>query len=132
MDARPDTLLENILEFPRLLQRAGMPVSPQQSMNYIQALTLFDIGQREQVFHTARSMLVTRQEHLRLFETLFNLFWRSPAQARRWQPQRPQVGRHCLSLPPEHRPLLLKTIDDDLQKNRCSGKTINGIATGTP
>jgi uncharacterized protein with von Willebrand factor type A (vWA) domain len=47
------------------------------------------------VFHAARSLLVTRQEHLRLFETLFNIFWRSPAQASRWRPQpMPVAPRH--------------------------------------
>src|SRR5690606_22702241 len=65
------------LLLPRLMRQAGVPVSPEQSRDFAQALTLIDIGSREQVYHTARSLLVTRKEHLRLFETLFNRFWRS-------------------------------------------------------
>ncbi len=67
--------LENILTFSRLLRQAGLPVSPEQSMDFARALTLIDIGSREQVYYTARGFLVTRREHLSLFDILFNRFW---------------------------------------------------------
>ncbi len=90
-----EILLENVLDFPRLLHRAGIPVSPQQRVDFARSLTWVDIGARDQVYHAARSLLITRFEHLQLFETLFNLFWRSPAQARRWRPPfKPPTPRH--------------------------------------
>jgi uncharacterized protein with von Willebrand factor type A (vWA) domain len=74
----PDTfLLPNILLFPRLLRRAGLPISPEQSLDFAQALTLVDIGNREQVYYTGRSLLVTRAEHIPLFTILFNHFWQT-------------------------------------------------------
>ncbi len=72
-----DRFLENMLLFPRVLREAGLPVSPEQSREFMVGLGMVDIGSREQVYHTARCLLVTRKEHLRLFETLFNYFWRA-------------------------------------------------------
>ncbi len=59
-----------------MLRQVGMPISPEQTTDFARALTLIDVGSREQVYHAARSLLVTRQEHLHLFHTLFNRFWR--------------------------------------------------------
>lgn len=76
MQAEPSQFLENLLVFPRMLRQAGVPISPEQAMAFCEGVSLVDIGSRPQVYHTARSLLVTRQEHLRLFETIFNRFWR--------------------------------------------------------
>jgi uncharacterized protein with von Willebrand factor type A (vWA) domain len=93
--SEPEPFLENVLLFPRMLRRAGMPVSPEQSMDFARALELVGIGDRDQVFHASRSLLVTRHAHLRLFETLFNLFWRPPNQAGPVHPQTmPVAPRH--------------------------------------
>lgn len=87
--------LENILLFPRLLRGAGLPVSPEQSLDFAQALALVDIGRKEQVFHAARSMLVTRHEHLALFTTIFNRFWQSVIGEALEQPRTmPRAPRH--------------------------------------
>ena len=51
------TFLTNMLIFTRLLRQAGLPVSPEQSRDFAQALTLVDVGSREQVYHAARSLL---------------------------------------------------------------------------
>lgn len=67
--------LPNILWLPRALRAAGVSVSLEQSINFTEALELVDVGNREQVFYAARSMLVNRKEHLTLFETIFNRFW---------------------------------------------------------
>lgn len=68
--------LSNILWFTRSLRAAGIPVSLEQTVDFTQALELVEIGEREQVYHAARSMLINRREHLQLFETLFNRFWK--------------------------------------------------------
>ncbi len=69
--------MENTLLFTRILRQAGLPVSTEQSWDFARALTMVDIGDRDQVFHAARCLLIMRQDHLRLFETLFNRFWRN-------------------------------------------------------
>lgn len=87
--------LQNLLLFPRLLRRAGLPVSPEQSLDFAQALTLVEIGSQEQVYHTARSLLLTRQEHLVLFTTLFNRFWLRLGRMGQMRPQpTPLAPRH--------------------------------------
>jgi uncharacterized protein with von Willebrand factor type A (vWA) domain len=45
-------------------------------MAFVQGVALVDIGNRDEVYHAARSLLLTRREHMRLFETVFNRFWR--------------------------------------------------------
>lgn len=59
------------------MRRAGLPVSSDQVIDFTQALTLVNIGARDQVYYAARCLLVSRHEHLQLFETLFNAFWQS-------------------------------------------------------
>lgn len=94
MTKEPSPFLDNLILFIHLLRQAGLPVSVEQSIDLAKALTLVDIGNREQVYYAARGLLVTRYENLRLFETLFNRFWRvmqSPRQrhapTRRRKPQ---------------------------------------------
>ncbi len=69
-------LLPNLLLLPRMLRQAGLPVSLEQTLSFARALEWVDLRRREQVFHTARSLLVTRRETLRLFEAIFHSFWR--------------------------------------------------------
>ncbi len=70
-------------------------MSPQQSASYAHALTLVDIGSREQVYYAARGLLVTRHEHLRLFDTLFNRFWRVNPPAAGQGQKTPLAPRHA-------------------------------------
>jgi len=65
----------NQLRFVRLLRAAGIPVVTRQTLAYLEALELVDLGRREQVFHAARSLLVTRAADLPLFDALFARFW---------------------------------------------------------
>jgi len=91
-------LLDNLLLFGRTLRYAGLPVSPGQTMDFLRALDMVDVGDRGQVFHAARSLLVTRREDLNLFEAIFHHFWRSRHEPRgqprrRPKPQPPSPGR---------------------------------------
>ncbi|MCB8944394.1 MAG: VWA domain-containing protein [Ardenticatenaceae bacterium] len=89
-----DTFLQNTLLFTRALKQAGLPLSLEQTADFSRALTLINIGSRDQVYHTARSLLVTRHEHLRLFETIFNRFWRKPEAAIGQGQKMPIAPRH--------------------------------------
>lgn len=71
--------LENLVEFGGMLRGVGIPVTPVQIADVARGLTWVDLGDRDQVFRTARALLVTRREDLALFETAFNRFWRDPA-----------------------------------------------------
>ena len=88
-------LLENLLHLPRMLRHAGLPVSLDQTLSFARALEWLDISRREQVFHAARSLLVTRHETLRLFEAIFNSFWRLVRRGEVPGPRRaPRAPRH--------------------------------------
>jgi uncharacterized protein with von Willebrand factor type A (vWA) domain len=105
MTAETGFFLENILLFPRLLREAGLPVSPEQSLDFTRALTLVNIGSKEQVFHTARSMLVNRHEHLALFTTIFNRFWQSVGAGPNQPRTMPRAPRH--KQPTQQNPLMV-------------------------
>jgi uncharacterized protein with von Willebrand factor type A (vWA) domain len=96
--------LENIVLFVQMLRQAGLPVSTEQAMEFSRALTLIDIGSREHVYHTARSLLINRHEHLQLFDVLFNRFWRRQINAVPQGQKAPLAPRHDRR---EHRPLLM-------------------------
>ena len=93
--AQPEPLLGNILTFVEALRQAGVPVSTGQMMDFERALTLIKLRSREQVYHAARCTLISRYEHLRIFDSLFNAFWNKEPDARRSTPQKaPRAPRH--------------------------------------
>src|SRR5215472_521739 len=97
-------LVENLLDFVQVLRRAGLPVSTTQVMDFCRALALIDLRQRAQVYHATRGILVTRHDHLRLFDTLFNSFWTARLEALDSAPQKaPRAPRHDQ----EHQPVLI-------------------------
>ena len=89
-------LLDNIITFVQMLRRVGLPVSTEQTMDFTNALTLVDIGQRDEVYYAARCLLISRQEHLNLFDALFNRFWdnRLKPNARKNGQKAPLAPRH--------------------------------------
>jgi len=95
-EERPtDSFMTNMLSFIQCLRRAGLPVSSNQVMDFVRALTLVNIGQRDQVYFTARCLLVSHYEHLVLFETIFNAFWKIPSVSGQSAPKKaPRASRH--------------------------------------
>lgn len=89
--------LQNLVGFGNALRSVGIPVTPTQTADVARALGWVELGRREQVFRTARALMVTRREDLALFQTVFNRFWRHPdTAARARRPRRPRPRR-----PPE-------------------------------
>lgn len=72
----------NVVEFGRLLRRAGLPVGPAEMLAAAEALTRIDIGSREQVRAALAATLIHRREHRELFDYAFGLFWRDAAGTR--------------------------------------------------
>ncbi len=77
----PSRLAANVMHFARLLRRAGLPVGPSEAMAALRALTLIDIGSREQTRTALRASMTHRHEHREVFDAAFDLFWRDPAAA---------------------------------------------------
>jgi uncharacterized protein with von Willebrand factor type A (vWA) domain len=86
--------LGNCLLFTRALRQAGIPLGQDRALAFAQALEWIDLSSRDQVYHTARSLLVSSHEHLRLFDTIFNRFWRPAVPLGRRRQTMPRAPRH--------------------------------------
>jgi uncharacterized protein with von Willebrand factor type A (vWA) domain len=71
-------IVANIIYFIRTLRRAGIPVGPAQALSTIRAVEAAGFTQRRDFFFTLRACLITRAEHLDVFERIFFMFWRDP------------------------------------------------------
>ena len=77
--AGPGALAHNVLEFGRLLRRAGLPVGPADMLAAQTALTHVPIESRADVRIALRATMVHRREQHAIFDQAFALFWRDPA-----------------------------------------------------
>ena len=68
-------LVENLLVFGRLLRAAGLDVHMGRMLDVLKALQFIDLGARDEVYHTCRTLLVHRREDLPIFDRTFDLFW---------------------------------------------------------
>ena len=69
-------LLDNLLIFGRLLRRAGVDVHRGRLLDVVEALGHVNLGERDEVYHTCRALLVHRHEQIALFDLAFASFWR--------------------------------------------------------
>ncbi len=63
--------------FGRLLRELGVDVTPPQILDLVAALNLVDLRRREDVKNTCRAVLISRKEHIVLFDEAFELFWKA-------------------------------------------------------
>jgi uncharacterized protein with von Willebrand factor type A (vWA) domain len=68
--------LTNLLVFGRLLRAAGVDIPVGAMLDVIEALPHVDTGNRDDVYHTCRAILVRRRDQLQTFDTVFDAFWR--------------------------------------------------------
>jgi uncharacterized protein with von Willebrand factor type A (vWA) domain len=66
---------ENLLVFGRLLRAVGLDVHMGRMLDVLRALQHVNIGERDEVYHTCRTLLVHRREDLAAFDRAFNVFW---------------------------------------------------------
>ena len=71
-------LADNVINFARLLRRAGLPVGPAETLAGARAMTLIGLDDRARVRAALRAAMVHRHEHREVFDEAFALFWRDP------------------------------------------------------
>jgi uncharacterized protein with von Willebrand factor type A (vWA) domain len=71
-------LAENVLHFVRALRACGLPVGPAKVVDALGAIEAVGIANRDDFRAALGAVLVTRHEHLPMFEQAFELFWRNP------------------------------------------------------
>ncbi len=79
-------VLGNLLVFGRLLRDLGLEVDPGRMIDVASALQFVDLTIRDDVYHTCRTLLVTRADQIPIFDRAFRAFFsrlvaetRSPA-----------------------------------------------------
>lgn len=70
-------LLRNMVLFGRMLRAAGLEVTPTQILDLVEGLKHIDMRRREDFKNTAQTILVSRYEHVALFNRAFDLFWQA-------------------------------------------------------
>ena len=71
-------LPENVLHFVRALRACGIPVGPAKVIDALAAVEAVGLANRTDFRAALAAVLVTRREHLALFDPAFELFWRNP------------------------------------------------------
>ena len=71
-------LPENLLHFVRALRACGVPVGPAKVLDAIAAVDAVGVANRTDFRAALAAVLVSRHEHLAVFEQAFDLFWRNP------------------------------------------------------
>jgi uncharacterized protein len=79
MPSTPTSLPLNVMQFARILRRAGLPIGPGKVITALEALQVIDIGNRDDVFWALHAVLVKRHAHSELFRLAFERFWTLPA-----------------------------------------------------
>jgi uncharacterized protein with von Willebrand factor type A (vWA) domain len=70
-------LLDNLLIFGRLLRRGGVDVHRGRLLDVVEALGHVNLGERSEVYHACRALLVHRHDQIALFDVAFASFWRA-------------------------------------------------------
>jgi len=69
---------DNILYFVRVLRAAGLPLGPAKVIDALAAVEAVGVDNRTDFREALAAVLVSRREHLAIFEQAFDLFWRNP------------------------------------------------------
>ncbi|MEX3930316.1 VWA domain-containing protein [Paraburkholderia phymatum] len=72
------TLARNVVHFVRLLRGAGLPMSPAQAVDALEALHFIELDRRDDVRAALAALLVRAPDERELFNAAFDLFWRDP------------------------------------------------------
>jgi uncharacterized protein len=81
-DAPGDDLVRATLRFCRLLRERGVATTPAEAVDAVRALEVIDLRDRRELYLALRAVLVVRVEDYRLFDELFDRFWRGELLAR--------------------------------------------------
>jgi uncharacterized protein with von Willebrand factor type A (vWA) domain len=76
MVASQGRLPENILYFARALRAAGIPVGSGAVLDALEALSVANVGTRDDFYWTLHAVFVKRHEHSILFDQAFRIFFR--------------------------------------------------------
>jgi len=101
-------LATNILHFTRVLRAAGLPLGTSATLDAIACVEVAGIETRQDLKAALRCVLVSRAQHLLLFDAAFDLFWRDPdITAKMMAALLPEVSGRGSAAPPPPPPIRL-------------------------
>jgi uncharacterized protein len=71
-------LADNIVQFGRILRRAGLPVGPDRVVQALHAVEAVGLARRDDVHAALSATLLDRHEQQAVFDAAFDAFWRDP------------------------------------------------------
>ena len=71
-------LATNVIHFTRILRDAGLPLGTRSALDALACVEVAGIETRADLRAALRCVLVSRADHLVLFDAAFDLFWRDP------------------------------------------------------
>jgi uncharacterized protein with von Willebrand factor type A (vWA) domain len=90
-DVDGGVMAANVMEFGRLLRRAGLEVDPGQTAAFLKTLTLIGMDDRRDVRVAGRTIFVRRREDRPVYDAAFDLFWRRPGGSSQVAAQLPRI-----------------------------------------
>jgi uncharacterized protein with von Willebrand factor type A (vWA) domain len=117
-----DAVIRKLVTFGRILREAGMEVGPGRVQDALRGLDLVDLADREQVYHALRCTLVSRHDHLPLFDAAFQAFWeREPLDAE-------ELARQSAAALPSSAPLEGGEPDDEAGDETEEDEELHGVS----
>jgi uncharacterized protein with von Willebrand factor type A (vWA) domain len=117
-----DAVTRKLVTFGRILRVAGMVVGPGRVQDALRGLDLVDLADREQVYHALRCTLVSRHDHLPLFDAAFQAFWeREPLDAE-------DLARQPAAALPSSAPLEGGEPDDEARDEAEEDEELHGVS----
>jgi hypothetical protein len=71
-------LIDNLLQFARVLRAAGLPVGPGKVVDAAEAVRAVGLSSRDDFYWTLHSVFVNRRDQREVFDQAFHVFWRNP------------------------------------------------------
>lgn len=68
-------IIPNLLLFGRFLRTLGVPVEPSMTIDAARALSIMNVGDKDEFYYTLRANLITKKEELSIFDQAFKIFW---------------------------------------------------------
>ncbi len=101
-------LATNVIHFTRILRDAGLPLGTRSTLDALACVEVAGIETRQDLKAALRCVLVSRADHLVLFDAAFDLFWRDPdIAAKMMAALLPKVSGRGTATPPPPPPLRL-------------------------
>jgi uncharacterized protein len=101
-------LATNVIHFTRILREAGLPLGTRSTLDALACVEVAGIETRADLRAALRCVLVSRADHLVLFDAAFDLFWRDPdIAAKMMAALLPEVSGRGTATPPPPPPMRL-------------------------